>query len=49
MGELQRSPGNGEVEGESEGEITRPLGPLAELVGSVAGLGLGLGFKLGLE
>jgi len=39
-------PGIREVEGESEGVITRPLGPLAELVRFAMGLGVGLGFKL---
>lgn len=39
----------GEVEGGSEGEITGPLGPLAKLVGFAAGLGVGLGFKLGVR
>lgn len=41
-------PGIGEVEGEPEGEVTRPLGPLAGLVtfGVGPGAGLRLGFKL---
>ena len=39
-------PGIGEAEGELEVEITRLLSPLARLVAFVAGLGLGLGFKL---
>lgn len=40
--------GIGEVDGESEGENTRPLGPLVEFATFGAGLGLGLGFKLRL-
>jgi len=42
-------PGIGEVEEESEGVITRPLGSLAEIVGFATGLGVGLGFKLRLR
>lgn len=42
-------PGNGEGEEELEGDITRPLGPLVELVGFVGGFGVGLGFKLGFR
>ena len=42
-------PGIGAVEEESEGVITRPLGPLVELVGFATGLERGLGFKLGLK
>ena len=42
-------PGNGEGEGGSEGERTRPLGPLVELTGFVGGLGVGLEFELGFS